>query len=317
MPDTALDAWDSARAYFAFQVCYGVLTAAIFLIPVVLINFKITFQSILVAFPLWCAGVHVGLAPNDSTGLVRRKMRVAFCTGAFISIVFLLYALINPFTILLSECPAHSNDWRRNEMDWENRRISFSSLKGVANSDASMRPSRNRLDVIVRYDAMHHTTNGGDEKFTQHVLLLKYNVTHREIVRRQLAPASRRSGKRSWLQEKREQYRLKTQPICSDDGASQFHFLEAEITRALEERHTTAQASKSVLHLNAHHHPGAPESEGDWDEEEEEGVTLTLWVREICRKEMGFLVVYIVFIFITIIFQLVALFWYALYVKDG
>jgi len=318
-----------ARCYWTFSIFYGLFAVAIFLIPVIFINYKVTYQSILVAFPLFCAGVIVGLEP-DERGRVRRKMRVAMITGAFVGIVLCGYGLINPFTILLSECPSHAHDWPHDAGDaWERERdeanrMLFASLKGAANLDATTRPSPLRLEVVVRYDEL--VTAGAaapgeaeEIRLTQHILLLKYNVTHREIVRRELAPARSAASKRSWVQTEVEHVRLRAEPVCSTHATSHFHFLASEIADALGERRAAARTRRSVVHVRAHHDPGGGGgfgADGDWDEEEEERTELTLWTRIICRRELGFLVVYIVFIFLEVLLMLLTIVWYTFYVKD-
>lgn len=98
------------RCHFIFHLLYGLLAVTLFIFPVIVLYFQIAFQSALLSFGFYTAAV-IGCLQPDKEGRVRRATRLRFCIGAFISLVLVTIASINPIVILTSNnCTALSND---------------------------------------------------------------------------------------------------------------------------------------------------------------------------------------------------------------
>jgi magnesium-transporting ATPase (P-type) len=98
------------RGHFIFHLLYGLLTVILFILPVVTLYFQIAFQSALLSFAFYTAALIAALRPNDN-GRVVRATRLTFCVAAFISIVLVVIASINPIVILTSNnCTSLSSD---------------------------------------------------------------------------------------------------------------------------------------------------------------------------------------------------------------
>ena len=98
------------RCHFIFHLLYGFLAVSLFIFPVVVLYFQIAFQSALLSFAFYTAAVIACLQP-DKEGRVKRTTRLRFCIGAFISLVLVIIASINPIVILTSDnCTSLSDD---------------------------------------------------------------------------------------------------------------------------------------------------------------------------------------------------------------
>lgn len=98
------------RCHFTFHLLYGLATVTLFIIPITILWFEIGFQMALLAFTNFCTGVIGTLQPSDNQGRVKRRDRLTFCTGAFISMVLISIATINPISLLVSDCDTISSD---------------------------------------------------------------------------------------------------------------------------------------------------------------------------------------------------------------
>lgn len=99
----------SQQSYFVFHFLYAIASVILFIQPVIVPHFKIAFQSALLAFTFYPTGLMRTLKPDDN-GRVQRTARVGFCVAAFISLVLVCIASINPTIILFSECDTISDD---------------------------------------------------------------------------------------------------------------------------------------------------------------------------------------------------------------
>jgi len=266
-----------ARCYFTLNLLYKLVGMSTLLLGVVFRNYEIISQVVLLASILYPAGLLSGLEPHPVTGLVKRKARVDFCVGTVVSLFFVALASITPIAKLAGECP--SRDIHHHGS-----------------------PASRQLEVNIRYT--HHDR--------QCLLLLKYDVTRQKIVKRELRkhrPHGEEEERKSWLELESKTLMEEVEPVCSSEPVSRFFFLEREIVRELREKHREAE-ERPMLRVSPHR------SE-DQGYEELQLMREELDNREICRYEYGFTVLYLAFIGLVFLLQVVGLLWYTLRVKDG
>jgi hypothetical protein len=269
------------QCYFLLNLLYGVAAVCTLLLGVVFVNYEVVSQAVLLASLLYPAGVLSTMEP----GPVKRRTRVKFCVGAFVSLVFVAMAVINPAATLLAECP-----------DLDPHRL---------DSHAS-----NRLDIVVRYT--HHDLESGRE--TQRFLLLEYDLRERRIVRKEQRRHRREEEEdddgeeRSWLEIESHRLRELEEPVCSSHNVSRFHFLEREVRRELREKRREAQDRPAIR--------VTPHRSEDQGREALKELRRRLDNREICLYEYGFTLLYLGFIASVFVLELVALLWVTFLVKD-
>jgi hypothetical protein len=268
--------------FFTLNLLFGIASMATILIGVVFLNYEVVSQAVLIAIILYPTAVLANaLKPHPVTGRVDRKARVSFLVGCFVSLFFLALVTLTPVTILLTECPnlnEHHNHHQHHDS--------------------------NQLEVTIRYTLRERGVEN------QRLLLLHYNVSHRKIVRRQLRShdGPEEDHRDSWLELEREVLREKVDPVCSSEPISRFYFLEREIEKELREMRREAQ-ERPMLRV-------FPHNSDDHGYEELRLLREELRIREICRYEYGFTILYISFVALLFLLELFTLLWYTFQVKD-
>ena len=236
---------------------------------------------------LFSAGVLFCAKPNKD-GLIWRSHRVAICTTLFISIVCVIICMINPATILISECPKFDSSHHHPHHHPKPHHVETISPY-----------SESALSVLVMYNK-----DMGDGEMVEHALLLKYNLTNKLIEKRVWE-----EPKKTWLSTVSEIHAQSLDPVCSTQHYSRFHFLEAEIEEELRDRKVGLESTKSIR-ITSH------DSLNGQTTPEEDQFDLHRWVRRICKNEVGFTIAYLVFMALLIILEFVTLLWYAFQMKD-
>lgn len=302
------------RCHFALTFLYALVSMAIFLLPFIFVHYVSTFQFSAVATVHLITGIMVaGLvfyaalvllvwsgkkgtpddvftSPEDAQKFFDRSIMYMYSGLAVILAVCVVLSLAaigielyNLMAILFVECPQltplppHHNHSHH----------AWSVTENVMNP----RHYSNTLDVLVNYR----------EEESQHILLLKYNLTDRHIVQH-----SRVNAQTHWVRSQARQMEQEQSPICSDASYSQFHHLESEIEQALEQRLQQFNAQKSVIIQG---HDFSLQSN-----ELEDRIFFDMMVREICRNEYGFVVFLIVFLLLIALLNFILLGWF-LYIR--
>lgn len=243
---------------------------------------------------LFSAGVLFCAKPNKD-GLVRREYKVVICTTLFISIVCVVICMINPATILITECPKFDSSHHHPPHHGGHQQHHYETISPY---------NPNTLDVLVRYNRYEEGGDGVDTEMTEHVLLLKYNLTDKHIEHKLWE-----EPKKSWLSTVSRVHQQSLDPVCSTQHYSRFHFLEAEIEEELKDRRVRLENTKSIR-ITSH------DTLNGQTTPEEDQFDLHRWVRRICKNEVGFTIAYLVFMGVLIVLEFVTLVWYAFVVKD-
>lgn len=293
------------RCHFALTALYGALSMFVFLVPFVFINYSVTFQMTTLATVHLITGILVGMlvlyaalkavfhatrphpqafalhtpaqlvetleqrqrrlqALADATMLeTYRRMSIAVTVIVLIALVAIGFYLYNLIYILAVKCPCYAPQPNASAAEHPHTQEGV-VFRGV---DRMRVQHADTLDVLV---TLNDAGSG-----TQHVLLLKYNVTAREIQHRS---APREAG--TWAEQQRQLDALEQEPVCSANKYSRFYHLQSEIEDALTQRLLQHQQQQSVVIKGYNNNVQTNVVEDQ--------LYLELMARYICRNEYGF-----------------------------
>ncbi len=293
------------RCHFALTAVYGALSMFVFLVPFVFINYSVTFQmttlatvhlvtGMLCAMLVLYAVAHSVFHPSrphpaafvlhsPPAKLVEtpderrarllvlqgelmletyRRMAIPIAVVVLITLVAVGFYLYNLIYILAVKCPAYAPQVNLTDVHPHTQEgVVFRGLvRGAVQHQET-------LDVLV---TLNDAAAG-----TQHLLMLKYNVSSREILHRSAPLASA-----TWMEQQRQAEALTQEPVCSAGKYSRFYFLRSEVEDALAQRLLQHEARQSVL-IRGHNNNVQTNSV-------EDELYLELMARYICRNEYGF-----------------------------
>lgn len=288
------------RCHFALTALYGALSMFIFLVPFVFLNYTVTFQMTTLATVHLLTGILVAqlvlyaalralytrqhaaspllaipgesapdrqrrmLALADATMLeTYRRMAIAITVIVIITLVAVGFYLYNLIYILAVKCPCYAPQPNVTLLEEHPHTQDGLVFRGV---DKGRVQHADTLDVMV---TLNDAAAG-----VQHLLMLKYNVTQREI----LHHSGPLSAPMTWSQ--RQLDALEHEPVCSHSNFSRFYHLESEIQDALAQRLLQHQQRQSVL-IRGH-------DNNVQTNQIENHLFLELMARYICRNEYGF-----------------------------
>lgn len=267
--------------YFGLSLVYGLVAICVLLTPVVFVNYRVTFQSGLMAAFLACCGIlWSALRPDPVTRRVHRPPRIMFCVASFVSLFLLGVALINPIQYLASECPA------------------VSSAAAASSLDLTLE--------YARYDAKTGTVR-------PELLLMQYNMTHRRITRRLSTKHSLANGNKphTWLESAVKSYQAQQTVVCSDEPISRFRYLEHDVEHELHDERQSIRRAVPLMRMSS-----VPDGDDNGYEVLKQKRHL-LDMQEVCNYEYEAAIAYIIFIFVLFILEFFTLLWYCFMVKDA
>lgn len=279
------------RSHFTFTILYGLIAIVQLLIPVAFLYFTITFQSGLLYISLFSFGVIFASRP-DKNGRVPRENRVAICTSLAISLICVVLCMINPASILITECPKYSphSDHHSHHHHHHKKSPHYEMIAPF---------TENTLDILIRYQKIE---DGVDQ--SEHVLMMKYNQSSKRIEHREWDRV-----RNSWRTTVSQLHTQSMDPVCTTDKYSRFLFLEDEIESEIRDRREHLESQSSIRYTSHDSNNGQTTTE-------EDQFDLNRWVKRICRNEVGFTIAYLVFMGLLIILQFFTILWYAFQVKS-